>query len=121
LDALISDILRFDEFFFSTGSSMQQTELPYFEASILGRLVGFDSVLPAGTVKSILTLKFSDQDKECMRKLAAKARAGSLSRIEQKQVEAYSRVSSLLGILKSKARQSFKQRVRNGKAKAHQA
>ncbi len=38
---------------------------------------------------------------------------------EQAEVEAYSRIGSLLGILKSKARRALKRRTSNGKAKAH--
>jgi len=49
--------------------------------------------------------------------LAAKARAGTLTSDEQREVEAYSRVSSLLGVLKSKARRALKRRHTNGKAK----
>jgi hypothetical protein len=54
-----------------------------------------------------------------MHSLAAKARAGTLTDDEQAQIEAYSRISSLLGILKSKARRALKRRSSNGKAKTH--
>jgi len=49
--------------------------------------------------------------------LAAKARAGTLTSDELAEVEAYSRIGSLLGILKSKARRALKRRASNGKAK----
>jgi len=52
-----------------------------------------------------------------MHALTAKARAGMLTSDEQAEVEAYSRVSSLLGILKSKARRALKRGTSNGKAK----
>jgi len=52
-----------------------------------------------------------------MHTLAAKARAGTLTSDEQAEVEAYSRISSVLGILKSKARRALKRRTSNGKAK----
>jgi hypothetical protein len=45
--------------------------------------------------------------------LATKARAGSLTSAEQAEVEAHSRVRSLLGILKSKARRALKRRTSN--------
>ena len=54
-----------------------------------------------------------------MHDLAAKARAGKLTADEQAEVEAYSRISSLLGILKSKARRTLKPRTTNGKSKTH--
>ena len=99
---------------------MQQTQRPYHEAAILDRLAGPDEpVLSAAAARGILTLGFSRADKDCMHSLAAKARAGALSEDEQAQIEAYSRISSLLGILKSKARRALKRRTANGKAKAH--
>ena len=54
-----------------------------------------------------------------MRTLAAKARAGTLTSDEQAEVEAYSRIGSLLGILKSKARRALKRRTSNGKTKTN--
>ena len=54
-----------------------------------------------------------------MRSLAARARDGALTSDEQAEVEAYSRIGSLLGILKSKARRALKRRTSSGKAKTH--
>lgn len=97
---------------------MRQTELPYHEAAILTRLVGHDEpVLSSATAKAFLALGFGPADKDRMNALAAKARAGKLTGDEFAEVEAYSRISSLLGILKSKARRALKRRVNNGKAK----
>jgi hypothetical protein len=99
---------------------MQQTELPYHEAAILTRIAGPDeSALSVAAAKGILTLGFSPADKERMHSLAAKARDGTLTSDEQAEVEAYSRIGSLLGILKSKARRALKRRTSNGKAKTH--
>jgi cytochrome c553 len=96
---------------------MQQTQLACHEADILMRLVGPDKpALSAAAAKGILRLTFSPADKERMHHLATKARAGNLSDNEQAQIEAYSRVSSLLGIMKSMARRTLKCRV-NGKIK----
>jgi hypothetical protein len=63
-----------------------------------------------------LTLRFSPADKKRLRALAANARAGALTSDEQTQVEAYSRIRSLLGILKSKARRALKRRTTDAKA-----
>ncbi len=97
---------------------MRQTELPHHEAAILTRIAGPDEpALSAAVARGILTLGFSPADKERMHALAAKAREGTLTCDEQAEVEAYSRVGSLLGILKSKARRALKRRPSNGKAK----
>ena len=96
---------------------MHQTETSH-EAAILTRLAGPDTpALSPSAAKGILTLGFSPADKDRMHELAAKGRAGTLTVEEQSEVEAYSRVSSLLGILKSKARRALKRRAANGKAK----
>jgi hypothetical protein len=99
---------------------MPQTELPNNEAAILSRLVGPDEpTLSPVVAQAFLSLGFSPTDKDRMHALAAKARAGTLTAEEQAEVEAYSRVSSLLGILKSKARRALKRhRGTNGEAKA---
>ncbi len=73
----------------------------------------------AATAKGILTLGFSPADKERMHSLVARARDGTLTADEQAEVEAYSRVGSLLGILKSKARRALKRRASNGRPKTH--
>jgi hypothetical protein len=99
---------------------MQQTEPRYYEAAILKRLAGADvPTLSVAAAKGILTLAFSPVDEDRMHTLAARARAGALSSDEQAEVEAYSRISSLLGILKSKARRALKRGTSNGKAKTH--
>jgi hypothetical protein len=98
--------------------SMLQTELPGHEAAILARLMLAPQkpALSQAAAKGILTLEFSQVDKDRMHLLATKARAGGLTPDEEREVEAYSRVSSLLGILKSKARRALRYRQTNGKA-----
>jgi hypothetical protein len=96
---------------------MQQTELPHHESAILTRLAGADGrALSSATAKGFLALAFSPADIDRMHELAAKAREGMLSADEQAEVEAYSRIGSLLGILKSKARRALKRRTANGNA-----
>src|ERR1700677_2003308 len=93
---------------------VQQIELLAHEAGILNRLV--DPKGPkfsSAAAKGILTITFSSFDKERMHVLAVKARSGALPLDEQREIEAYSRISSLLGILKSKARSSLKRRRRS--------
>lgn len=99
---------------------MPQTEIPNREAAILARLAGLDeAAMSSAAVEGLLALRFSQADKERMNILAAKARAGTLMPDEGAEAEAYSHIGSLLGILKSKARQALKQRGTNGKAKPH--
>ena len=100
---------------------MQRTELPGYEAAILGRLVVPEELsLSPAAAEGILALEFDQADKDRMHQLAAKARAGTLTPQEQAEVEAYSRIGSLLGILQSKVRRALKgRRGRNGKAEPH--
>lgn len=100
---------------------MRRTELPNDEAAILGRLIIPDEPrLSPVTARAILSLEFDSADKDRMRELAAKARAGTLTPRERAEVDAYSRVGSLLGILHSRARRAIKgRRAANGKANIH--
>ena len=99
---------------------MQQIELPAHEAAILTRLVDSEEPkLSPAAAEGILTIGFSPVDKDRMHILAVKARSGTLTPDERHEIEAYSRISSLLGILKSKARRTLKRRSRSGTAKAH--
>ncbi len=98
---------------------MQVTERRGKDAAILTRLAGLDepALSPAGA-RALLTLDFSPADKDRMHALAAKARAGALTDDELAEVEAYSRIGSLLGIVHSRARRALKRRGTNGKTKA---
>lgn len=100
---------------------MHQTELPSYESAILARLMVSPEKLPLSlaAAKGILALQFSQADKERMHLLVAKARADELNSEETSEVEAYSRINSLLGILKSKARRALKRRETNRKARIH--
>lgn len=92
---------------------MQLTELPTKEAAIIARLDLPDRPpLSPEAAEGILAVGFSQADKDRMNTLAAKAREGTLTPDEHAEAEAYSRIGSLLGILKSKARQSLKHRPR---------
>src|SRR5947209_5236670 len=88
---------------------MHLTELPTKEAAIIARLAASDrpSFSPEAA-EGILAIGFSQSDNDRMNDLAAKAREGSLTAEEQDEAEAYSRIGSLLGILKSRARQALK-------------
>ena len=98
---------------------MQHIELPYHEAGILTRLSAPDeTALSPAAADGILALSFSPKDKERMHTLVNKAQAGALTPDEHAEVEAYSRISSLLGVLKSRARRALKSRGVKVKAKS---
>ncbi len=58
--------------------------------------------------RSLLALEFPPDDQQRMHVLAAKARAGNLTRREQKEIDAYGLIGSMVSILKSKARVALK-------------
>lgn len=91
------------------------------EVAILSRVLEPDKpTLSAEAARDILTLDFNPADKERMKQLSAKARAGTLTLDEQVEMDNYERVGHLLNILQSKARRSLKgRRGTNGKAKTH--
>src|SRR5262249_55327501 len=99
---------------------MRPTERPSPEAAILARLIGPDEPTPSpAAAEANLTPGCSPADKERMHALAARARAAALTDDEQVEVEAYSRVGSLLGVLKSRARRALNRRGGNRPARAH--
>jgi len=78
------------------------------EAMILARVIAPDSpTLPPAVASELLKWGYSDADKQRMTELAAKARQGTLTPEEQAESEGYERVTSFLGLVKSKARRSL--------------
>ena len=61
--------------------------------------------------EAILRLKFVQSDLDRMNLLAAKAREGSLTEAERRELEEYEQVGILLSIMQSKARLALKQTV----------
>jgi hypothetical protein len=97
---------------------MHSTATEASDVAILGRVIepGRPTLDPRAA-RAILALDFSDADKERMRQLSAKARAGTLTPPEQVEIDNYERVGHLLNILQSKARRSLKgRRAANRKA-----
>ncbi len=91
------------------------------EAAILSRILEPDKpTLSAEAARAILALDFNAADKERLRQLSARARAGTLTPDEQVEIDNYERVGHRLNVLQSKARRSLKGNGRtNGKAKTH--
>lgn len=78
------------------------------ETAILARVIGRDEpTLPRAVAEEFLRWTFTESDCLRMSELAAKSRAGTLTPDEQAEAEGYERVSSFLGIVKSKARRSL--------------
>jgi hypothetical protein len=79
------------------------------EVSILNRLLRPEAPTfsPEGA-QDILSLAFPEGDKERMRELSAKARAGTLTAEEDAEAGRYELLGHLLGIMQSKARRSLK-------------
>ncbi len=88
---------------------MSSTHADASEVSILNRILRPDdpTFSPDGA-QDILRLGFSESDKQRMRELSAKARAGTLTAEEDAEAGRYELLGHLLGILQSKARRSLK-------------
>lgn len=65
--------------------------------------------LPPDEARAILRLRLAESDLDRADALAAKARAGRLTRREQQQLDNYLTIGSTLEFLKSKARRSLRQ------------
>jgi hypothetical protein len=78
------------------------------EAAILMRLIEPDvDDLPEETARYFLGLDFKKADVKRMDELAAKARAGTLKKGEQAELENFEHVGHLLALMQSKARRSL--------------
>ena len=76
-----------------------------------GILAGLQADLTPQAAEGLLTLGFSKAQQDRMSALAAKARNGELSHAEQDEADNYEQISSLLGILQSRARVALKRSV----------
>jgi hypothetical protein len=87
------------------------------DETIWGRLLGSNQATRVAEVaRAILELKFPPEDIARMHELSSKAKQEPLTPAEQDEVESYSRVGSILGIMKSKARVALKEAGKaNGK------
>jgi hypothetical protein len=87
------------------------------EVSILNRILRPDvPTFSPEAARDILALDFDQADKDRMRELSAKARAGSLTAEEDAEAGKYELVGHLLNVMQSKARRSLKRHgVEGGK------
>ena len=87
---------------------MQRSTSPATEAEIIGRLIKPDrGDFSPEAARGLLGLRFDDEDQARMRELSAKAQDGTLTALEQTEIENYRRVGYWLGTLWSKARSSL--------------
>jgi hypothetical protein len=88
---------------------------PNSEVAILSRLIRPErNDLPATAARAILKMDFEQSDRDRMRELSQKARAGTLTPEEQVEINSYERVGHLLDLMHSKARRSLKKHA-NGR------
>ena len=79
------------------------------ETAIFERLVlPSDPGLSQEAARSLLSVGFSPADTERMHVLAEKARQGTLTPDEQREIDNYERVGHYLAILQSKARMALR-------------
>ena len=89
-------------------NEMSTTTIDTTELSILTRAIAPQGpTLPPLVAEEVLKWGFSDEDRERMSELAAKARLGALDAEEAAAIDSYERVNSFLGLVKSKARRSL--------------
>jgi hypothetical protein len=82
------------------------------EVSILNRILRPNApTFSRAGAQDILTLDFDQADKDRMRELSTKARAGTLTAKEDAEAGKYELVGHLLNIMQSKARRSLKSRL----------
>jgi hypothetical protein len=79
------------------------------EGAILRRIFRpYHNGLSKAAAQSIAKFELPDEEKSRLRELAAKARAGVLTPDEMEEVEIYSRVGSLISILRLQARMALR-------------
>jgi hypothetical protein len=86
-----------------------ETLPPTTEGAIWARIVDPETGhLTRAAAQTLLGFDFQPSDRERMDALAEKARAGTLSPRERRDADCFNRVTHLLALLQSKARQSLR-------------
>jgi hypothetical protein len=99
---LLESLLGAEEDFMTTAT--MHSALPS-EVVILARVLSKDnSRLPPAMARYLLTLQFSEDDRVRMHDLAVRNQEDKLSAVEKEELLAFSKVGTLLSILKSNAR-----------------
>ena len=79
------------------------TEVEILEALIQPQRPGLDPEF----ARSVLDMRFSEQQSERVQALAERNNRGELTKDERAEMDSYARVGSFLGLLQSKARLSL--------------
>lgn len=81
------------------------------ESAIFERvLLRDDCALSPEVARYFLSIKFSEDDKNRMHELAAKARSGSLTESEEAEIDGFEHVGHVLAILQSRARMALREK-----------
>jgi hypothetical protein len=82
---------------------------PNTEAAILARIIQSDErELTPEIARFLLSMRLPSGDEERVNELSAKARAGSLTKAEARELDSYLHIGSLLAVMQSKARGHLK-------------
>ena len=75
------------------------------EAAILARIIQADErELSPEAARYLLSMKLPETDEDRVNELSEKARAGSLTQDETRELDSYLHIGFLLGVMQSKAR-----------------
>jgi hypothetical protein len=84
------------------------------EAAILARIIESDErELTPEAAQYLISMKLPPGDEDRVNELSSKARAGSLSDAEDRELDGYLHVGSLLAVMQSKARRLLRQAPSN--------
>ena len=82
-----------------------QVITPNTEAAILARIIQSDErQLTPEAAQYLLSMKLPSGDEDRVNELSAKARAGSLTEVENQELDSYLHIGALLAVMQSKAR-----------------
>jgi hypothetical protein len=82
-----------------------QVVSPNTEAAILARIIQTDErELTPDAARYLLSMRLPSSDEDRVNELSAKARAGSLTEAEGRELDSYLHIGSLLAVMQSKAR-----------------
>lgn len=93
---------------------MQKTSKPAArsEAAIWERIIHPHGAMSRDEAKRIVKLEFSAEERQRMHELAELNRSGTLALGEEEELDNFCRVGNTLSLLKSRARQVLKSRLR---------
>ena len=84
------------------------TTVDHSEAAIWERVIHPQGEISPRVAARIVDLDFTNEERQRMHQLAERNRAGQLTPEEQAELDNYTRVGTMLSVLKSRARQVLK-------------